>query len=390
MVQDQLSQTPIVSGRLRKMSVTLKLLKNLYKQSLSRSGSHAKAMSIIKQVLAKYKDVQGENIFNKATFVDGRYYWRFASPGFPSEAYKIMVNYEIDRVLPDTPQWGLSTVIFAITKKCWMNCEHCFEWENLNKPDTLQVSEIVETLKKYSDYGTTQFMFSGGEPMLRFDDLVQVLEQAPKNADYWVITSGFGMTHEKAQKLKNSGLTGLMVSLDHHLPEENDKFRGYKGAHSLALKAVRFANEAGLVTTLSLCVTRGYCQPEYLDAYMHLAKSLGVSFVQILEPRQTGRYSGKDILLSDDDTQRLDKYYTSYINSKKYKDYPMINYLGYHQRKVGCFGGGNRFFYIDTDGDAHLCPYCSGKKISVLTNTAEEVIKTLQTNHCHAFENTDY
>lgn len=34
-----------------------------------------------------------------------------------------------------------------------------------------------------------------------------------------------------------------------------------------------------------------------------------------------------------------------------------------------CSGVGDRFFYIDTDGFAHVCPYCSGKIANVKNNT---------------------
>jgi MoaA/NifB/PqqE/SkfB family radical SAM enzyme len=119
---------------------------------------------------------------------------------------------------------------------------------------------------------------------------------------------------------------------------------------------------------------------------MNLAKNLGVSFVQILEPRAAGRYKGLDVMLGEKELQLLDEIYLKYNSSPKFKEYPIVNSLGYHQRKVGCFGGGNRFFYIDTDGDAHLCPYCTNKTNNVLQNSPEEIIEKLSNKSCHVFE----
>jgi MoaA/NifB/PqqE/SkfB family radical SAM enzyme len=81
----------------------------------------------------------------------------------------------------------------------------------------------------------------------------------------------------------------------------------------------------------------------------------------------------------------LEETYLAYNNSNKYKTFPIINYLGYHQRKVGCYGAGDRFFYIDTDGFAHICPYCNGKVANVRDYSAKEVIDLLSKNVCHAF-----
>lgn len=377
---------PVIIGTVSKTFLRLKLFRHLYCLLKQRTASGTKAAKLLNLLRKKYRSVQGEGLITKASKVDNKYYWRLATPGFPSAAINLMHNKEISRILPDGEGYGLRTLLFAITKRCVMNCEHCFEWNNLNKPETLTLNDIRTILAKFTDYGTTQVMFSGGEPLHRYNDILSLLSEKPATIDYWIITSGFGWSNEKAVELKQAGLTGIMVSLDHHIPEENDRFRGFQSAWEVAVKAVLSANNAGLVTALSLCPVREFISIENMRNYMKLAKSLNVTFVQIVEPRQTGRYEGKDVLLNNEQTGILEAIYTEYNTSRKYRFYPIINYLGYHQRRTGCFGGGDRFFYIDTDGDAHLCPYCSGKQISTLSHTAEEVINTLGKKKCNAFK----
>ncbi|MBK6364942.1 MAG: radical SAM protein [Saprospiraceae bacterium] len=90
--------------------------------------------------------------------------------------------------------------MFAITNKCPLHCEHCFEWDNLNKEEHLTTAEIINTVHKFQDYGTTQVMFSGGEPMLRIHDIYQTLQAAKPGTDFWIITSGLGFSLERAKK----------------------------------------------------------------------------------------------------------------------------------------------------------------------------------------------
>lgn len=267
-----------------------------------------------------------------------------------------------------------------------MNCEHCFEWKNLNNKERLSAEDIVRLIRKYQDHGTTQIMFSGGEPMLRINDIYRVLSNANKTSDFWIITSGLGFNEKHAQKLKESGLTGVMVSLDHSDPKKHDEFRGYVGAFQLAIEAVRHARKAGLTTSLSFCAVKESVNYDQIIMYMDLAKSLGVCFVQILDPRSSGRYADKNVELGKEEMEILENLYLEYNNSKKYRDYPIINYLGYHQRRVGCFGAGNRFFYIDTDGDAHICPYCVEKVGSALQHSPTNIIEMLSHKSCFVFE----
>jgi MoaA/NifB/PqqE/SkfB family radical SAM enzyme len=368
------------------MRLKIRVLGRIYKKILQKGVNPLVAASILIKIYRKYRSIFGEPMITKAAKADGRYFWRLASPGFPSEAWDKMTVNEIERGLNSGKGYGLRSLIFAITKKCPMSCEHCFEWYNLNKQDLLSVQEIIQIVHKYQDFGTTQIMFSGGEPMLRVNDIKKVLQHVRSGTDFWIITSGYGLDKEQAEELKSSGLTGAMVSIDHFEAREHDRFRGFDGAFKMAVRGAIHAKCAGLATALGLCLTREFVFDKNLRRYMEMAKDLGVAFVQFLEPRSSGRYSGKNVELTQKETAILEKTYLEYNSSGDYLNFPIINYLGYHQRHVGCFGAGDRFFYIDPDGDAHICPYCTGKMGNTLIFSAEEIIAKLSKQNCFVFE----
>ena len=380
------TSNPIVTNPAEMRRLKLKVLQQIFQIAEQLTGNKIAALKLVYQIRKKFKNVFGEQFLTKAAKVDGRYFWRLAGPGFPSQATITMQENELKRFIPNQPRTGLRSLLFAITKKCPLNCEHCFEWDNLNKEGELSTKEIIQIIHKYQDYGTTQMMLSGGEPMLRFHDICKVLAAAKSGTDFWIITSGLGLNKSRAQQLKAAGLTGVMVSLDHFEAAKHDEFRGFEGAYNWAKQAVANANEAGLVTTLSLCATKEFTTESNLAAYMELAKKWKVAFVQIIEPRATGRYLGKNVLLEKPELSLLENIYLKYNSAKEFKDYPIINYLGYHQRKVGCFGGGDRFFYIDTDGDAHLCPFCENKVGKAMNFSATDMINLLGQFECFDFE----
>lgn len=181
-------------------------------------------------------------------------------------------------------------------------------------------------------------------------------------------------------------LPGAMISLDHYLAAEQDRFRGMEGAFDGAIWAVLAAKAAGLVVTLSLCPTRQFTNRENLRRYLDLARGLGVAFVQFVEPRAAGHFAGQEVELPPQQLQLLEAFYCRYNSDPAYADYPIINYQGYHQRRLGCFGAGNRFLYVDTDGDAQRCPFCRGKVASMLEFPMEDIVRLLQEEGCEAFE----
>ncbi len=326
----------------------------------------------------------------KAVRVEGRTYSMISMPGRPSPGMDALLRNELHRIVP-IPGFtrGLILLFLAMTKKCSMRCEHCYEWENLNRKDVLSVDDLLRIIRKFQARGLSNVDLCGGEPLNRFDDLLEVLRRSDTlQSDFWVVSSGYRLTAERAQLLKAAGLRGIAISLDHWDALENDRFRGLKGAFDWALAAAANAREAGLVVALNLMPTRAFCTADNLWHYLELAKTLRVHFVRIFEPRAVGHYSeaGDPVELDETHWAILEKFHRTAQTDPKYRDYPLIEYHGTFQRQVGCGGAGERYLYIDTDGDFNACPLCRHKCGNALNNSVEEGLAALrQASGCHAY-----
>ena len=249
----------------------------------------------------------------------------------------------------------------------------------------LSAEQLISIVARIQERGVSQIHFSGGEPLLKVDLLVDILNSAKKETDFWVLTSGLQLTSDNAKKLKSAGLNGVMISLDHFEAEKHNQFRGFKDAYYWVEQGVQSALENQLVTALSICVTREFTTIENLMTYADLAKKMGVPFIQILEPKAVGHYSGKEVSLSNDQIILLEKFYLEMNYDPKYKDYPLISYHGYYQRRQGCYAAGNRSLYVDTAGDINACPFCQSKTGNVLDEDFDNSIMKLQSLGCKQF-----
>lgn len=333
----------------------------------------------------------GKWVPRKLARVDGRYYREFMTPGRPSRAYDAYVASTVNRLVPFRADKNtLNMVFLAITKKCPLACAHCFEWDALNQKEKLTLDDLKTMVAKFQARQVSQIFFSGGEPMLRVHDLLEVLQTAQTTTDFWVITSGFNFTLENALKLKQAGLTGVSISLDHHEPHQHNAFRGFDKAYENALQAAVYAREVGLVVNLGLCATREFTTKENLLAYAELAKRLGVTFIQILEPRAIGHYAAQDVALSESQLQLLDDFYEQTNYTSSYQDFPIVHYYGYHQRRIGCNGAADRFLYVDTDGDLHACPFCQKKQGSALGSSLDAVLDRGLVGSCQQFKQSTW
>ena len=281
-----------------------------------------------------------------------------------TEAYDQLIRNEVQRYFtPDDSSDQLRLIFLAITRKCPMRCEHCFEWDNLNKRETFTREELIRIVDIYQKQGVNQIQFSGGEPMVRFPDLLEVIRFAATKMECYVVTSGFNL-QGNAGLLKAAGCKGMIISVDHHIPEMHNRFRGHHDIFNRAVEGVKASLEAGMITALSVCATREFLDGGNLHPYLNFARDLGVQFIQILEPKAVGHYSGKDVLLNESHLRILEDFFKDINQDPVYSDYPVLMYHGYHQRRIGCYAG-SRSLYIDSAGDVHACPFCHTRSYNI-------------------------
>lgn len=318
---------------------------------------------------------------------NGKYYHYLYAPGYPSKIFDDYIVGEFNRILPIKRKTNLlNFLFFAVTTKCPLKCEHCFEWDNLNKKESLDLPQLKAVVKKFQNDGLSQFHFSGGEPLTRIKDLTELISDAGKVSEFYVLTSGFNFTAANAGLLKKAGLTGVVISLDHYDKEKHNAFRGVKDSYTQALNAVHYAQQHQLVVALTICVTREFISWNNLLLYVEMAKKLKVVFVQLLEPKAVGHYKDKDVFLTQSEMDMLERFCEMLNFGDGYENYPILVYHGSYQRRVGCMSGGNRGLYIDSEGYVNACPFCHTKNFNIkeVLETQVEFPALVRSAHCPA------
>lgn len=348
----------------------------------------------IKKFIRLKKELVNEKPFRKLVKVDGRYYWDLTQPGWPSLAWNQNAKWIMSRLIENDKGniESVRMVFFAITKKCPMNCEHCYEWDEINKKETLDIATMKKIVAKYQNLGAAYFILGGGEPLVRYHDLIELLKSGNETSEFWITTSGFNLTESKALELKRAGLKGVSISMDKHEAASNNKFRGHKDATHHVEQAIRNAKKVGLVTALALCATKEYIDSENANIYSYgdAAAKLGADFIWVIEPRAVGRYEGKDVQLTDDQFELINDFSVQLNYNSNYSSYPRVVFPNYAHRKKGCAGAGKNSIMIDTDGFVSPCPFCRTKGIFALDDNAKDELMPLFNAGCLKFETRQY
>jgi MoaA/NifB/PqqE/SkfB family radical SAM enzyme len=218
------------------------------------------------------------------------------------------------------------------------------------------------------------------------DDMLGLMIRGGTGRDYWINTSGYGLTPALAVKMKEHGMTGAIISLDDWNEERHNHIRQNPGSFRWALEAAENCTKAGLIVCFSVCAHREFVSYENLSKIHLLAKNSGAAFLRILEPRRAGAYKGKDVALSPGQVEIIHRFMLERNTGRKYRSFPVIQFPAYHSAKYGCLGAGNRYLYIDPDGNYNPCPFCRKAVGNALAKTIPEGIALTKVAGCHAYK----
>lgn len=117
------------------------------------------------------------------------------------------------------PFWLLA----ELTYRCPLHCLFCSNPVKLEQAsDELDTAAWKTVLKQARDLGAVQLGFSGGEPLMR-DDLEELVAYGHELGYYTnLITSGAGLTENRARALKDAGLDHVQLSFQDSTRELND------------------------------------------------------------------------------------------------------------------------------------------------------------------------
>ena len=166
-------------------------------------------------------------------------------------------------------------------------------------------------------------------------------------------TTGEGLTAERAQSFRDSGLFAVGISLDSDQETEHDRSRGRPGAFRSALAALRVARESGLYPYVVSVATREFLQRSRFLPFLRFAAEAGALEVHLLEPSATGKLAGRtEVLLTAAERQQIFEYQAE---AAQRADLPILSSFAYLEspESFGC-GAGLTHLYIDGSGE--VCP----------------------------------
>ena len=258
-------------------------------------------------------------------------------------------------------------ILLDPTSACNLHCTGCWAAEYGNKLN-LTYDEIDDIVRQGKEMGVYMYIYTGGEPLVRKNDLIKLCE---KHSDciFLTFTNATLIDEEFADEMKRVHNLVPAISLE-GFEEATDARRG-AGTYQKVVKAMDLLRSKHLIFGVSCCYTSQNFESITSEEYYDKMIELGALFVWYFHYMPVGNDAAPELLPTPEQRTEMYKRIRDYRNRKPLFAMDFQNdaeYVG------GCIAGGRRYLHINANGDIDPCVFIHYSDSNIREKTLLEAL----------------
>ena len=241
-------------------------------------------------------------------------------------------------------------ILLDPTSACNMHCTGCWAAEYGNKLN-LSLETIDSIIRQGKEMGTYMYIYTGGEPLVRKEDLMKICEMHPDCA-FLAFTNGSLIDEDFCNEMLRVKNFVPAISLE-GFEEANDGRRG-EGVYQKVQNAMKLLKEHKLPFGISTCYTSRNVEDVSSEKYFDLIIDSGALFVWFFHYMPVGNDAAVELLPSPEQRELMFNKIREY---RKCKPIFSMDFQNDAQYVHGCIAGGRNYLHINAKGDVEPCVF---------------------------------
>ena len=261
------------------------------------------------------------------------------------------------------------TILLETTRACNVHCTGCWAAEYGNKLN-LTYDEIDDIIKQGKEMGIYMYIYTGGEPLVRKDDIIKLCEKH-NDCIFLCFTNSTLIDEKFADDMLRVKNFVPAISLE-GFEEATDGRRG-DGVYNKVIKAIELLRRKKLLFGISACYTSANFDSITSEEFYDKLIDLGAYFVWFFHYMPVGNDAAVDLLPTPEQRQE------TYRRIRKYRaEKPLfaMDFQNDAQFVGGCIAGGRRYLHINANGDIDPCVFIHYSDSNIRSKTLLEALRS--------------
>lgn len=241
-------------------------------------------------------------------------------------------------------------ILMDPTSACNLHCTGCWAAEYGNQMN-LTYDEMDNIVKQGTGLGTYVYLFTGGEPLVRKNDIIRLCEEHP-DCVFSTFTNGTLIDEAFADEMLRVKNFIPAISIE-GFEEATDSRRG-GGTYQKIMKAMEILKRKKLPFGISCCYTSANADVIGSEEYFDRMIGLGAKFAWFFTYMPVGNGAVKELMATAEQREMMYHKIREYRNTKPIFTVDFWNdgeYVG------GCIAGGRSYLHINANGDIEPCAF---------------------------------
>lgn len=262
-------------------------------------------------------------------------------------------------------------ILMDPTSACNLHCTGCWAAEYGNKLN-LSYEELSNVVKQGKEIGVYFYMFTGGEPLVRKKDIIQLCEEHHE-CQFFAFTNGTLVDEAFCQEMKRVGNLALAISLEGS-PEVNDLRRG-AGVYGKVMHSMELLKENGLIFGTSICYTSKNCESVTSKEFVKLMVDKGCRYAMYFHYMPVGNEASLELLPTPEQRMYIKDRIREIRKLENGEGLFTMDFQNDGEFVGGCIAGGRNYFHINANGDAEPCVFIHYSGANIRTHSLLEILK---------------
>lgn len=241
-------------------------------------------------------------------------------------------------------------ILLDPTSACNLHCTGCWAAEYGNKLN-LSFDEIDDIIRQGKEMGIYMYIYTGGEPMVRKNDLIKLCEKH-NDCIFLCFTNGTLIDEKFADEMLRVKNFVPAISLEGD-EMATDGRRG-RGIYQKAQCAMIILHKKKLLYGISSCYTSMNYDSISSEEYYDNLIEMGAYFIWYFHYMPVGNDASADLLPT---AQQREEVYHRIRNLRATKPLFAMDFQNDAEYVGGCIAGGRRYLHINANGDVDPCVF---------------------------------
>lgn len=263
-------------------------------------------------------------------------------------------------------------ILFDPTSACNMHCAGCWAGTYGNKHN-LSFDDMDRIVTEGKELGTYLYLLTGGEPLVRKDDILRLAEKH-NDVQFAVFTNSTLIDEPFCKRVTEVGNIAFLVSIEGS-PDTNDARRGF-GHYNAVMTAMELMKKHGIIFGTSICYTRENVEAVTSDSFLRMLSDMGAKFGFYFHYMPVGNKAVPELMPTTEQRKYMIER-IRHIRSKE-SDIPFfpMDFQNDGEFTGGCIAGGRNYFHINSAGDAEPCVFIHYSDSNIHNKSIIEILKS--------------